>query len=56
MHVYEKPVRRVAWLLGFIDLRELLPHWAGTRPGEEILTYFARFCASTNSDKLSDLD
>jgi acyl-coenzyme A thioesterase PaaI-like protein len=24
MHVYEKPVGRVAWLLGFIDLRELL--------------------------------
>jgi hypothetical protein len=24
MHVYEKPARRVAWLLGFIDLRELL--------------------------------
>jgi hypothetical protein len=26
MHIYEKPARRVAWLLGFIDLRELLPH------------------------------
>src|SRR3989442_1994214 len=24
MHVYEKPVGRMAWLLGFIDLRELL--------------------------------
>jgi hypothetical protein len=24
MHVYEKPVGRVAWLLGFIDLREFL--------------------------------
>ena len=24
MYVYEKPVRRVAWLLGFIDFRELL--------------------------------
>jgi hypothetical protein len=24
MHVYEKLVGRLAWLLGFIDLRELL--------------------------------
>jgi hypothetical protein len=25
MHIYENPAGRVAWLLGFIDLRELLP-------------------------------
>jgi hypothetical protein len=35
MHVYEKLVGRLAWLLGFIDLRELLVReYLSTHPTE----------------------
>ena len=40
MYVYEKPVRRVAWLLGFIDFRELL---RDIQPGEELTDDYRTF-------------